>query len=183
MNLARTCMAYLGFACLVNGNLALCTQWEENTDKAHGLPWHSASRATEACIHAAQLCLWVCWLTWLRCGLTLAESPGVVDVLLAHITHLSPLEALLREDMAPCCSELRTHREVQSDHSHNKKKKKRSQTITYCLEEAIHKILQQLCAFEKAMWRVSWWYTLYTEYVVVICSGWAVLSCVSRHLI
>lgn len=124
MNWVRACMAYLGFACPVYCNLALCTQWRENTGKAHDLPWQSgwAHRCqVEVCIDAGPLCLWVCCLTWLRRGLTLAESPGVVDVLLAHITHSSPPEALLREGMAPCFSELQRHRGVQSDHSHNNK--------------------------------------------------------------
>lgn len=67
-----------------------------------------------------RLCLRVCRLTRLRRGLTLAESPGVVDVLLAHIAHSFPLEALLCEGVAPCFGELQTHRGVKSDHSHNK---------------------------------------------------------------
>ena len=58
-------------------------------------------------------------LTWLRCGLTLAESPGVVDVLLAYIAHASLLEALLCEGVAPCFGKLQTHRGVESDHLYN----------------------------------------------------------------
>lgn len=48
-------------------------------------------------------------LTRLRRGLTFAESPGVVDVLLAHIAHSFPLEGLLCEGVAPCLGELQTH--------------------------------------------------------------------------
>lgn len=44
------------------------------------------------------------------CGLTFAESPGVVDVMLAHAAHTFPLEAPLCEDVAACFGELHAHR-------------------------------------------------------------------------
>lgn len=83
------------------------------------------------CISACHLCLGVCCLTWLRCGLTPAESPGVVDVLLAHITQPSPPEALLCEGVAPGFGELQTRRRVKSDHLRGENNK------CYCSEEGI----------------------------------------------
>lgn len=113
--------AYLCFACLVNCNLAFCKQWGENRGKAHDLLWQAAltdreravrvssSLSGAVCVHnAGQLCLWVCCLTWMRRGLTLAESPRVVNVLLAHIAHTFPLEALLREGVTSRSGKLRT---------------------------------------------------------------------------
>lgn len=52
----------------------------------------------------------LCCLSGRRRGLTLAESPGVVDVLLAHVTRSSPLEAPIGEDVTSCLGELQTTR-------------------------------------------------------------------------
>lgn len=52
----------------------------------------------------------LCCLSGRRRGLTLAESPRVVDVLLAHVTRSSPLEAPIGEDVTSCLGELQTTR-------------------------------------------------------------------------
>lgn len=61
-------------------------------------------------------CVCVCFqlpnVTRLSCGLTLAESPQVVNALLAHITHLSPLEAPLGEGVIPSFGKLQADRRV-----------------------------------------------------------------------
>lgn len=44
----------------------------------------------------------------MRRGLTLAENPWVVNVLLAHIAHTFPLEALLREGVTSRSGKLHT---------------------------------------------------------------------------
>lgn len=46
------------------------------------------------------------------CGLTLAENPQVVNALLAHITHLSPLEASLGEGVTAGLGKLQADRRV-----------------------------------------------------------------------
>lgn len=73
-------------------------------------------------VHVRSRCQ--CWsvscLWGLRCGLTLAESSRVVDVLLAHVTHSFPPEALIGEGMAACFGELQIHRRVKREYSHSK---------------------------------------------------------------
>lgn len=51
-------------------------------------------------------------MTRLSCGLTLAEGPQVVNALLAHITHLSSLEAPLVEGVIPSFGKLQADRRV-----------------------------------------------------------------------
>lgn len=107
-------MAYLGFTCLVNCSFAFCKQLREHSGEEHVLSLKSALKNTkrERIVRSRCVSMPVIWvsgsalLTWLRCGLTLAESPRAVDVLLAHITRTSPLEALLRKGMAPCFGKL-----------------------------------------------------------------------------
>ena len=73
----------------------LCTatlhsaQSEENTGKGQESRRSSGQEV---------VCVCVCEPS---CGLTLAESPEVVNALLAHVTHLSPLEAPLSEGVIP----------------------------------------------------------------------------------
>lgn len=87
----------------------LCTatlhsaQWEENTGKG-----------TESRDSGGKVC--VCFQlpneTRLSCGLTLAESPLVINALLAHIAHLSSLEAPLGEGVIPSFGKLQADRRV-----------------------------------------------------------------------
>lgn len=115
---------------MTEGTRVVCDGFGEDVC---GLPWLHMSCVLQPCtlhnekstwvreqsqgvVGVKRVCVCECFqlpnVTWLSCGLTLAESPQVVNALLAHITHLSPLEALLGEGVIPSFGKLQADRRV-----------------------------------------------------------------------